>query len=175
MTILVLTVLWWAWTFNRLVSWQKRIDEAVSQLDVQLKRRNDLLPNLINVTKAYAQYEQTTLAQLTALRKQTGQAGWNAPQMVQLSVLLTDFLARAEAYPTLKADQQFTKLSAELRYTEDKIAYARKLYNDTVARYNTVCQRFPDFLVAQVHHFDKRELLVTAANERAVPEVDDAL
>jgi LemA protein len=172
--IISLIGLYWLVTYNRLVRLKTYTQEAWSQIDVQLKRRNDLIPNLVKTVQAYTDHENTVLTEITTLRKKL-QADAKAPTnlaVLQMTGLIEQLLMQVENYPDLKANTTFMKLSKELTYTEDKIAYARRLYNRTVARYNTMLQSFPSNLVAQLHHFKQRQLLVTPESERQVPDID---
>lgn len=162
--------------YNGLQKSRVYVDESWSQIDVQLKRRNDLIPNLVETTKGYAKHEKSTLEGVTKLRDQL----INLPQgdheeAMKLSNQITDALkslfAVAEAYPDLKANQNFLKLQEELTNTENKIAYSRQLYNSTVASYDQKLLTFPSNLVAKIHGFTKINYLETPAEEKAVPKV----
>ena len=152
------------------------VDESWSQIDVQLKRRNDLIPNLVETTKGYAKHEKSTLEGVVKLRDQLV----NVPQgdheeAMKLSNQITDSLksifALAEAYPDLKANQNFLKLQEELTNTENKIAYSRQLYNSSVASYDQKLLTFPSNLIAKIHGFTKIDYLEIPTEEKAVPKV----
>ncbi len=148
--------------------------ESWSQIDVQLKRRNDLIPNLVETVKGYAKHESETLTKVTQLRQDVAAATTPADKMAasnQLSGVLSGFFARAEAYPDLKANTNFKKLQEELTNTENKIAYSRQLFNATTANYNTKLQSFPTNIVAGVHHFQPSEFLQVPEAEKEVPTV----
>ncbi|KDA48556.1 LemA protein [Leuconostoc pseudomesenteroides 1159] len=148
--------------------------ESWSQIDVQLKRRNDLIPNLVETVKGYAKHESETLTKVTQLRQDVAAATTPADKMAasnQLSGVLSGFFARAEAYPDLKANTNFNKLQEELTNTENKIAYSRQLFNATTANYNTRLQSFPTNIVAGVHHFQPSEFFQVPEAEKEVPTV----
>jgi LemA protein len=147
-------------TFNRLVRLRVRSENAWSQIDVQLKRRYDLIPNLVDTVKGYAAHERELFEEVTRARSQaqaaTGvQAQADAENQVTRS--LNRLLAVAERYPDLKASQNFLALQEELTGTESKIAYARQFYNDQVAALNTLIQQFPPSIIARLARFQPRE------------------
>ncbi|NPV91278.1 MAG: LemA family protein [Firmicutes bacterium] len=143
-------------TYNGLVKLRQRVQNAWSQVDVQLKRRYDLIPNLVNAVKGYAQHERTTLEDVTQARNAAVAAG-SVRDRVQaenmLSGALKSLFAVAEAYPELKANTNFLQLQAELSDTESKVAFARQFYNDTVQNFNTRIELFPTNLVAGMMGF----------------------
>jgi LemA protein len=146
--------------YNRLVVLRNRVDNGWSQIDVQLKRRYDLIPNLVETVKGYRDFEASTLekvvqARSAAMGAQTVQEQSAAEN--QLTGALKSLFAVAEAYPDLKASGNFMDLQAQLTDTEGKIAYARQFYNDTVMTYNTATQTFPNSLLAGVFGFGQRE------------------
>ena len=146
--IIVLIVAIYITTYNGLQRSRVYVDEAWSQIDVQLKRRNDLIPNLVETTKGYAQHEKSTFENIVKLRDELTQVPQgNHEEAMKLSNQLTDSLksifALAEAYPDLKANQNFLKLQEELTNTENKIAYSRQLYNSSVATYDQKLLTFP--------------------------------
>ncbi|MBM6958363.1 LemA family protein [Lactobacillus gallinarum] len=162
--------------YNGLQKSRVFVDESWSQIDVQLKRRNDLIPNLVETTKGYAKHEKSTLEDVVKLRDQLV----NVPQgdheeAMKLSNQITDSLksifALAEAYPDLKANQNFLKLQEELTNTENKIAYSRQLYNSSVASYDQKLLTFPSNLIAKIHGFTKIDYLEIPTEEKAVPKV----
>ena len=174
--ILVIAVIALAWIaiYNGLVKARMQTQESWSQIDVQLKRRNDLIPNLVETVKGYAKHESETLTKVTQLRQDVAAATTPADKMAasnQLSGVLSGFFARAEAYPDLKANTNFNKLQEELTNTENKIAYSRQLFNATTANYNTKLQSFPTNVVAGVHHFQPSEFLQVPEAEKEVPTV----
>ncbi|MGB4592440.1 MAG: LemA family protein [Coriobacteriia bacterium] len=146
--------------YNRLVTLRNRVDNAWSQIDVQLRRRYDLIPNLVETVKGYAAHEKETLdkvisARNAAMGAQTVKEHSEAENM--LSGTLRSLFAVAEAYPDLKANQNFLMLQEELSGTESKIAYARQFYNDSVMSYNTSTQTFPSNVLAGMFGFKERE------------------
>jgi LemA protein len=157
--IVVIVVLFFWLGYNSLVKTRNRVDNAWSQIDVQLKRRHDLIPNLVETVKGYAAHERGTLEAVTNARANAINA--QGPQQTAaaenvLTGALKSLFAVAEAYPDLKANQNFLQLQEELTATEDKVAYARQFYNDSVLSYNTKVQQFPTVLLAGMFHFEKR-------------------
>jgi LemA protein len=146
--------------YNRLVTLRQRIKNAWAQIEVQLKRRYDLIPNLVNTVKGYATHEQETFTKVTEARNMAIQAkdvGEQAGAENMLSSALKSLFAVAESYPELKADANFRQLQDELANTEGKIAFSRQFYNDTVMTYNTSIQKFPTVLIAGMFGFHKEE------------------
>ena len=161
--IIVLLLLSVALFYNGIVRTRNRVDDAWSQIDVQLKRRYDLIPNLVETVKGYAAHERQTFEAVTNARSQAmnAQQGGDVAQQAQaenaLSGALKSLFAVAEAYPDLKANQNFLQLQEELTSTEDRIAYARQFYNDSVLNYNNKIQVFPRNVLAGTLNFVKRE------------------
>ncbi|KAA0236307.1 MAG: Protein LemA [Acidimicrobiales bacterium] len=158
--IVVLLVIWLVVLYNGLVKLRNRIENAWAQIDVQLKRRYDLIPNLVETVKGYASHEKETLENVIQARNMGMQA--QGPQeQAQAENMITGALkslfALQEAYPDLKANQSFLELQEELTATEGRIAYARQFYNDTVYKYNTKIQTFPAVMVAGIFRFTGRE------------------
>ena len=157
--------------FNGLVRSRNRVDNAWSQIDVQLKRRYDLIPNLVETVKGYAAHERQTLEAVTSARanalnaQQSGNVAQQAQAENALSGALKSLFAVSEAYPDLKANQNFLQLQEELTSTEDRIAYARQFYNDSVLNYNNAIQTFPRSVLAGMFNFDKREFFEGAPEE----------
>jgi len=147
-------------TYNGLVNLRNRIENAWAQIDVQLKRRYDLIPNLVNTVKGYATHEKGTFEAVTQARANAISAegvGDQAQAENMISGALKSLFAVAEAYPDLKANQNFLELQEELSGTEGRIAYARQFYNDAVLRLNTKIQSFPSNLLANAFGFKPRE------------------
>lgn len=146
--------------YNNFVQLRNRVDNAWAQIEVQLQRRLDLIPNLVETVKGYANHEQATLDQVTQARGAVMQAN-NPKDKMQADNFLTSTLkslfAVSEAYPDLKANVNFQQLQAELTSTEDKISYMRQSFNDVVMKYNNAIQTFPGVLVAGVFGFTERE------------------
>lgn len=163
--------------YNGLQRAKVNTDESWSQIDVQLKRRNDLIPNLVETTKGYVKHERETLSKVVELRNQMVAlpADVDPQKKMELSNQLTDSLksifALAENYPDLKASQNFTQLQEELTNTENKIAYSRQLFNSSAAVYNQKLLTFPSNVVAKMHHFTKVNYLEIPAEEKEVPKV----
>lgn len=158
--ILVLLAIFFIVTYNGLVQLRQRVQNAWSQVDVQLKRRYDLIPNLVNTVKGYASHEKETLEEITRARSAAMAAGTVADQSRAenlLSGALRSLFAVAENYPELKANTNFLQLQEELSQTEDKIAYSRQFYNDTVQKFNTKLELFPTNLVAGMLGFGKAD------------------
>jgi LemA protein len=160
--------------FNRLVRLRNRVDNAWAQIDVQLKRRYDLIPNLVETVKGYAAHESETLERVVQARN-IAMAASGVQQQGEAENMLTGALkslfAVAEAYPDLKANQNFMQLQDELTNTESKIAYARQFYNDTVMSFNTAIQSFPANLFAGIFGFGKRDYFEAEPEAAAAPQV----
>ena len=170
--VLALIVIFVIVSYNGLVKNRMQTKEAWSQIDVQLKRRNDLLPNLIETVKGYAKYEGSTLEKVTELRRQVATATSPAEAMKAsdaLSRQISGIFAVAENYPDLKASANFIKLQEELTNTENKISFSRQFYNDTVTEYNQTIQMFPGSLFAGFFNYHNAELF--KANDMAREEV----
>ena len=158
--LVVLFVLALILIYNGLVRQRNRIDNAWSQIDVQLKRRYDLIPNLVETVKGYAAHERQVFENVTQARANAINAQGPAQQAEAENVLsgaLKSLFAVAEAYPDLKANQNFLSLQEELTSTEDRVAYARQFYNDSVLSYNNRLQTFPRNVIAGMFNFEKRE------------------
>jgi len=158
--IVGVVILWWIATYNRMIVLRNRIENAWSQVDVQLRRRYDLIPNLVETVKGYAAHERQTFEEVTKAR----QAGIDARTVQDqaaaenmISQALKRLFAVAEAYPQLRATENFQQLQEELSGTESKIAYARQFYNDTVLSYHNLIQAFPAKIVAGMGGFAKRD------------------
>jgi LemA protein len=173
--IVVLVVLWFMGTYNGLVRLRNQVKNAWAQIDVQLKRRHDLIPNLVETAKGYMTHERGTLEAVTKARNLAAQASGagQASQAEQgLSSALGQFFVVVERYPDLKANQNFLALQEELTSTENKIGFARQFYNDQVMKYNIRIQSVPANIVAGMFSFTEMELFeLEAAEEREVPEV----
>src|SRR3954471_15560948 len=176
LVVLVVIVLWVIGAYNHLIALKNQVANAWKQIDVQLKRRHDLIPNLVNTVKGAMEFERGTLEAVIAARnKAVGASG--VKQTAQAEGELTQALGRlfalTEAYPDLKANQNVLQLQEELTSTENKVGFARQLYNDTATRYNTRQATFPTLLVAGLAKAQPAELgEIEDAAERAVPKVD---
>ena len=158
--LIALVVLWLIMTYNSLVVLRNRIGNAWSQIDVQLRRRYDLIPNLIETVKGYAAHEKDVFERVTQARANAiaaGSVGEQGKAENMLTQALRSVFAVAENYPQLRATENFQQLQEELSGTESKIAFARQLYNDTVLRYNNARQTFPAALIANQFGFGPRE------------------
>jgi len=177
LAIVVILVVFLALTYNRLVTMRQRVKEAFSDIDVQLKRRHDLIPNLIETVKGYAAHERGVFDEVTQARAGAIAAGAQGPQQRaaaedMLTGALRSLFAVAEAYPQLQAVQEFKDLSENLRDTEDKIQFSRLFYNAQVRDYNTALQTFPTVLLASSFGFTASEYFeVEAPTDREVPKV----
>ena len=158
--IAAVVVLWLAATFNGFIRLRTRTEEAWADIEVQLKRRYDLIPNLVNTVKGYAKHESTAFEKVTEARSHAMQGGSLADKAQaegELSGTLKSLFAIAEAYPDLKANTNFVELQRELADTENKIQAARRFYNGNVRDFNTKVQTFPSNLIAGVFNFGKKE------------------
>ena len=173
--IIVLLAVIVAGLYNRLVNYRNRIDNAWSQIDVQLKRRYDLIPNLVETVKGYATHEKQLFENVTKARSQAisaGNVGDQAKAENMLTSTLRSLFAVAENYPDLKANQNFMMLQEELSGTESKIAFARQFYNDTVMTYNTTIQTVPNNLIAGMFGFPERDYFEIEETSREPVKVD---
>lgn len=168
-------VLWSIIIFNRLVRLRNQVRAGWADIDVQLTRRHDLVPQLVESVRAYAQHESSTLAEVTALRTQA--VGLNRPgQLAEVEQALEQQLARLlalrESYPQLKASAHFLQLQRDLVDVEEHLQYARRFYNGAVRQLNDGIQRFPDVLLARVAGFTVAEFYAADADDRAAPRLD---
>jgi len=173
--ILVAIVAWVVLAYNRLVSLRNQVDNAWRQIDVQLKRRHDLIPNLVEAVKGYMQFERDTLTQVVEARAKAVSAPDQASRMAaenQITSGLGKLLAVMENYPQLKADENVLKLQEELTTTENQLAFARQSYNDVVLELNTRIQTFPSNLIATNFGFRPADYFKGAPEDQAVPKVD---
>ena len=173
--LIVLFVLWIIMIYNGLVALRQRVNQAFSDIDVQTKQRHDLIPNLVETVKGYAAHERGTLEAVVQARNAavTAQAGGVAAQAAAENVLsgaLRQLFALSEAYPDHKANQNFQQLPAELSDIENKIAAARRFFNNAVQEYNTGIQQFPAVLMAGALGFTQKEFFDVGVDERKVLE-----
>jgi LemA protein len=184
--IVLILAIWVVGMYNGLVTWRNRYKNAYSQIDVQLKRRYDLIPNLVETAKGYIKHERETLEAVIKARNTAQAAGQKAaqnpgdPQAMaalgasegQLAGVLTRFMAVAEAYPDLKANQNMLALQEELTSTENKVAFARQAYNDAVMYYNTQREVFPTTVIAGMFNFQAASPFeIEQAEQREAPKV----
>lgn len=172
--IIVVLAIWIIAVYNGLIRLKNRVDEAWSDIDVQLKRRHDLIPNLVNTVKGYATHERELFEKVTAAR--TAAMGAQTPAQKEqaenvLSGTLKSLFAVAENYPDLKANQNFLELQRELTDTEDKIQAARRFYNGNVRDFNIKIEIFPNNIFAKVLNFTKREFFEAQEGEKEVVNV----
>ena len=173
--ILALVVMIFFSHFNRFAILGNRIDNSLSQIDVQLKRRADLIPNLIETVKGYAKHEKEAIKAVTDARKALVSAQGLEKRIRannQLESALKTIFALAENYPNLKANENFLELQRELTTTEDKIAYSRQYYNDSILNYNNLCKTFPGMFFAGIFGKKAREYLQITNTEREKPKVE---
>jgi LemA protein len=174
--VVVLLVVGLIGLYNRLVRQRNRVDNAWAQIDVQLKRRRDLIPNLVETVKGYAAHERGTFEAVTEARA-AAQRAQTPAESAQAEGMLSQALGRlfavAEAYPELQADENFRQLQSQLEDTENRIAVSRQVYNDTVLTYNNSIQTFPAVVLAGAFGFSKREFFeVEEDAQREAPRVD---
>lgn len=174
--LLVVLIGGYIFFYNNLQTAKVNTEESWSQIDVQLQRRNDLIPNLVETTKGYAKHERETLDEVVSLRNQLIELPADAHQeKMEISNQLTDALksifALSENYPDLKASQQFSQLQEELTNTENKIAYSRQLFNSSAALFNKKLVTFPSNLVAKMSHLSKIDYLQAPTAAKEIPTV----
>ena len=173
--VLVLFILFVIGIYNALIRLRNQVDNAWSQIDVQLKRRHDLIPNLVETAKGYMKHERETFEAITNARSQAMGAKNVADASKAEGALgeaLSKFMLVVENYPDLKANQNFLSLQEELSSTENRIAFARQSYNDQVLFFNNKIQMFPSNIIAGMFRFDKRDFFeIEVAAEREVPKV----
>ena len=173
----LLFLIWFGATYNRFVSLRQHLSESWADIDVELKRRYDLIPNLVETVKGYAAHERAVLAEVTELRNRAaanhGAATAQAADESALALGMKHLFAVAENYPQLKADGHFLALQQELAITEDRLAAARRFYNANVRELNSLCQRVPTNLVASMFDVDRADYFELASEaERVVPRLD---
>lgn len=178
--LVVLLVIWGIGAYNGLVNLRNRVANGWAQIDVQLKQRADLVPNLVQTVKGYASHESTVLEEVTKARADVAQAQTAGGDQMQaradaeqrLGRSLVTLMARAEAYPELKANQNFLDLQRQLKDLEDKIAYARQFYNDVVQKFNTRIETVPSNIIASLFHFRQAQYFQADEGSRQAPAVD---
>ncbi len=172
--VILLILAWVASTYNALVVLRNKVKNQWAQIDVLLKRRSDLIPNLVETVKGYAKHEEGTLKEVIEARNKYVTASTDAEKM-EASGEITGALSRlfvlTEAYPELKANTNFTQLQTELTETEDKIAYARQFYNDSVMQYQNKLVTFPSNIVASIFGFKSEKYFEVAEAEKEAPKV----
>ena len=166
--IIAVLIVWIISIYNGLVKSKLKVDNAWSQIDVQLQRRFDLIPNFVETVKGYMTHEAETFEKIAALRTSwanSSSVGEKAQLDNELSSALKTIMAVSENYPDLKANTNFSELSEELRNTENKISFSRQFYNDSVTMYNTKLELFPSNIVAGMFNFKSRELFAAESDE----------
>jgi LemA protein len=174
LAVAVLLVFYLIMIYNRLVRYRLEVDNSWSQIDVQLKRRHDLIPNLVETVKGVMNFEKSTLTQVMQARANAMGAANMTDRLKaenEITAGLGRLLAVWENYPALKSNENASQLQEELSSTENKIAYVRGHYNDVTANYNALTQQFPSNLVAGTFHFQPREFLKAAEQDKEVPQV----
>ena len=175
--VIVLIVLWAMSAYNVLVTLRNRVKNGWAQIDVQLKQRADLIPNLVETVKGYAAHESQVFTQVTQARAsalqaaQSGDVAQRVQAENQLSRAIMNLQAVAEAYPQLQANQNFMDLQAQLKGLEEKIAYARQFYNDVVQKYNTKIEVVPTNIIAGLFHFEQAAYFQVDEADRQAPQV----
>ena len=175
LSITLVAVFWFVFSYNGFVRGRNRVDEAWADIEVQLKRRYDLIPNLVNTVKGYASHESTAFEKVTEARSHAMQGGTLADKAKaegELSGTLKSLFAIAEAYPELKANTNFLALQSELSDTENKIQAARRFYNGIVRDFNTSVESFPSNVIAGMFHFTKKEFFDLPDNDAAQQPVE---
>ena len=168
LVIIAIIVIWFVTGYNGFVKGKNNVDEAFSTMDVYLKKRFDLIPNLVETVKGYAAHEKETLQAVVAARSQVQSAGTDAERMEAENALtgtLRSLFAVAEAYPDLKANTNFLDLQNQLKSVEDDIANSRKYYNGCVKAFNNRCQMFPSSIIAGIFHFEPRTMFEVSSEE----------
>jgi len=169
LVVLVIIVLWTIATYNSLVSLRNRVKDQWAQIDTVLKRRFDLIPNLVETVKGYAKHEKDTLEEVIKARNTYVSATVPSEQLKadgELTKAISKLFALSESYPDLKANENFNSLQKELTETEDKIQYARQFYNDSVLTYNNKRQVFPSVIIANMFHFEEIKFFEASSQER---------
>ena len=172
--IVVIIALWFIGTYNSLVGLRNRVKDQWSQIDVQLKRRADLIPNLVETVKGYAKHEKSTFEDVVKARDAVANASTKEEEMKangELSGVLNRLFALAEAYPELKANENFMSLQNDLKESEDNISMMRQFYNDTVLSYNNKVQTIPSNIVANLCHFKEETFFQVDEKDRETPKV----
>lgn len=174
LVVVVLLVLYFITAYNGLVNLRNMVKDQWAQVDVLLKRRADLIPNLVETVKGYAKHEEKTFKEVVEARNKMASAnGINEELEASNAVTgaLNKLFALSEAYPELKANENFKSLQSDLKETEDKISYARGFYNDTVLTYNNLREQFPSNIVASMFKFEKIDFFNASEKEKENPQV----
>ena len=172
--VLLILVFYGIGVYNSLVNARNKVKDQFSQIDVQLKRRSDMIPNLVETVKGYTKHEEKTLKEVVEARNKMNTANGINEELEasnQITGALNKLFALSEAYPDLKANENFMSLQQDLKETEDKLSYARSFYNDTVLNYNNLREQFPSNIIAKLFNFGKIEFFKTEDKEKEVPNV----
>jgi LemA protein len=176
--ILVAMGLWAMWTYNGLVSLKNQVESAWKQIDVQLKRRHDLIPNVVSAVRGAMEFERDTLDRVISARNRAAAATdvrESAEAEAHLTQAVRQLFALFENYPTLRSNENVLRLQEELTTTENQLGFARQLYNDTAMRFNTQQEVFPANLIARQFAFHRVEFFSAAEEDKAMPQVDLSL
>ena len=161
-------------TYNNLVNARNKVNDQFAQIDIQLKRRSDMIPNLVETVKGYAKHEEKTLTEVIEARNKMATASGINEELEasnQVTSALNKLFALSESYPDLKANSNFMSLQNDLKETEDKLSYARSFYNDTVLNYNNLREQFPSNIVAGIFKFEKIDFFKTDEKSKETPQV----
>ena len=161
-------------TYNNLVNARNKVNDQFAQIDVQLKRRSDMIPNLVETVKGYAKHEEKTLTEVIEARNKMATASGINEELEasnQVTSALNKLFALSESYPDLKANSNFMSLQNDLKETEDKISYARGFYNDTVLTYNNLREQFPSNIIASIFKFEKIDFFNADEKDKENPQV----
>ena len=172
--IIILLVFYVIGVYNKLVNARNKVNDQFSQIDVQLKRRSDMIPNLVETVKGYAKHEEKTLTEVVEARNKMASANGINEELEasnEVTNALNKLFALSESYPELKASSNFMSLQSDLKETEDKLSYARSFYNDTVLNYNNLREQFPSNIVASIFGFKKIEFFKASEKEKENVEV----
>lgn len=172
--LILLLVFYVIGVYNKLVNARNKVKDQFAQIDVQLKRRSDMIPNLVETVKGYAKHEEKTLTEVIEARNKMATASGINEELEasnNITSALNKLFALSEAYPDLKANENFISLQKDLKETEDKLSYAREFYNDTVLNYNNLREKFPSNIVANMFGFKEIDFFKTADKEKEVPNV----
>lgn len=172
--VLVLLVIYAISVYNKLVNSKNKVENQFSQIEIQLKRRNDLIPNLVETVKGYTKHEEGTFTKVVEARNKALSANSINEKIEannELSSALSKLLMLSEAYPNLKANENFLSLQNDLKETEDKISYSRQFYNDSAMMYNNVVEMFPSKFIANMFKFKKFEYFKIDEKEKETPKV----
>lgn len=172
--IVLLLVFYIIGVYNKLVNARNKVKDQFAQIDVQLKRRTDMIPNLVETVKGYTKHEEKTLKEVVEARNKMNTASGINEQLEASNAItsaLNKLFALSEAYPELKANDNFLSLQKDLKETEDKLSYARQFYNDTVLGYNNLREKFPSNIVASMFGFKEINFFKTSDKDKEVPNV----